>query len=52
MDTATAIGSLFAAFGLSGAAGLNPWLPLFASALLQRLGAVDLGDPFGDLATT
>lgn len=52
MDTATAIGSLFAAFGLSGAAGLNPWLPLLASALLQRLGAVDLGDPFGDLETT
>lgn len=52
MDTATAIGSLFAAFGLSGAAGLNPWLPLFASALLERLGVVDLGDPFGDLETT
>ena len=52
MDTATAIGSLFAAFGLSGAAGLNPWLPLFASALLQRVGVVDLGDPFGDLETT
>lgn len=52
MDTATAIGSLFAAFGLSGAAGLNPWLPLFASALLQRVGAVDLGDPFGDLEST
>ena len=52
MDTATAIGSLFAAFGLSGAAGLNPWLPLFASALLARLGAVDLGEPFGDLEST
>ena len=52
MDTATAIGSLFAAFGLSGAAGLNPWLPLFVSALLQRLGVVDLGDPFVDLEQT
>ena len=52
MDTATAIGSLAAAFGLSGAAGLNAWLPLFASALLARLGAVDLADPFGDLEST
>ncbi len=52
MDTATAIGSLAAAFGLSGAAGLNAWLPLFASALLARLGAVELADPFGDLEST
>ena len=52
MDTATAIGSLFAAFGLSGAAGLNAWLPLFASALLARLDVVELADPFGDLDQT
>lgn len=52
MDTATALGSLFAAFGLSGAAGLNAWLPLFASALLARLGTVDLGAPFDELQTT
>ncbi len=52
MDTATAIGSLAAAFGLSGAAGLNAWLPLFASALLARLGVVDLADPFGELEGT
>lgn len=52
MDTATAIGSLAAAFGLSGAAGLNAWLPLFASALLARVGAVELADPFGDLEST
>lgn len=52
MDTATAIGSLFAAFGLSGAAGLNAFLPLFASALLARTGAVDLAAPFGDLEST
>lgn len=52
MDTATAIGSLFAAFGLSGAAGLNPWLPLFLSAALARLGVVDLAAPFGDLEGT
>ena len=52
VDTATAIGSLFAAFGLSGAAGLNAWLPLFVSALLARLGVVELADPFGDLEGT
>ncbi|MDQ3822832.1 MAG: DUF4126 domain-containing protein [Actinomycetota bacterium] len=50
MDTTTAIGSLLAAFGLSGAAGLNPWLPLFASALLQRLDVVELGAPFAELS--
>jgi len=50
MDTTTAIGSVLAAFGLSGAAGLNPWLPLFASALLHRLDVVELGAPFDDLS--
>ena len=52
MDTTTAIGSVLAAFGLAGAAGLNPWLPLLASALLHRLDVVDLGAPFDDLAST
>jgi len=52
VDTATALGSLFAAFGLSGAAGLNAWLPLFASALLARLEVVDLAAPFDELQTT
>jgi Domain of unknown function (DUF4126) len=52
MDTTTAIGSVLAAFGLSGAAGLNPWLPLFASALLHRLDVVKLGAPFDDLSST
>lgn len=52
VDPSTAIGSVFAAFGLSGAAGLNAWLPLFASALLDRLGVVNLGAPFDDLSTT
>jgi hypothetical protein len=52
VDTATAIGSVFAAFGLSGAAGLNAWLPLFLAALLARLDVVDLADPFGDLEST
>jgi hypothetical protein len=51
MDTTTAIGSVLAAFGLSGAAGLNPWLPLFVSALLHRLDLVELGSPFDDLSS-
>jgi hypothetical protein len=38
--------------GLSGAAGLNAWLPAFAGALLNRLGVVDLGEPFDDLSKT
>jgi hypothetical protein len=52
MDATTAIGSVLAAFGLSGAAGLNPWLPLFASALLHRTGVVELGSPFDELSST
>ena len=52
MDTATAIGSVLAAFGLSGAAGLNAWLPLFGSALLDRLDVVELAAPFDELSTT
>ena len=38
--------------GLSGAAGLNAWLPAFAGALLTRLGVVDLGEPFDELSRT
>ena len=38
--------------GLSGAAGLNAWLPAFAGALLTRLGVVDLGGPFEQLSET
>jgi Domain of unknown function (DUF4126) len=44
--------SLCAAFGLSAAAGLNAWLPLFAGALAQRLDLVDLAQPFDDLSGT
>jgi hypothetical protein len=44
--------SVFTAFGLSGAAGLNAWLPLFAGALLERLDAVDLAAPFDELSST
>lgn len=38
--------------GLSGAAGLNAWLPAFAGALLTRWGVVELGEPFDELSTT
>jgi hypothetical protein len=51
MDVSSALGSVFAAFGLSGAAGLNAWLPLFVSALLARTGVVELGAPFDELQT-
>jgi hypothetical protein len=51
-DVATAAGSLLAAFGLSGAAGLNAWIPLLAMGLMSRAGALDLGDPYDALATT
>jgi hypothetical protein len=46
------LASLCAAFGLSAAAGLNAWLPLFAGALAQRLDLVDLAQPFDDLSGT
>ncbi len=52
MDPSTAIGSVLAAFGLSGAAGLNPWLPLLVSAIRHRLDVVELGAPFDDLSGT
>ena len=48
----TALGSVLAAFGLSGAAGLNAWLPLLASALLARLDVVELAAPFDELSST
>ena len=44
--------SLCAACGLSAAAGLNAWLPLFAGAFAQRLDLVDLAQPFDDLSGT
>ena len=51
MGLETALGSLLAAFGLSGAAGLNAWLPLFASALLARADVVELAAPLDDLSS-
>ena len=52
MDPGTAIGGILAGLGLSGAAGLNAWLPLFAGALLHRLDVVELAEPFDTLSTT
>lgn len=52
MDVETAFGAVLAALGLSGAAGLNAWLPLFVSALLDRLDLVDLSGPFDDFSST
>ena len=52
MGLDSALGSLLAAFGLSAAAGLNAWLPLFLSALLARLDVVELAAPFDDLTST
>ena len=46
------LASVCAAFGLSAAAGLNAWLPLFGAALAQRLDLVDLAQPFDDLSGT
>ena len=51
MDLATAAGSVFAAIGLAGAAGLNAWLPLVVAAALARLDVVTLDQPFEQLST-
>ena len=52
IDVATAAGSLLAAFGLSGAAGLNAWIPLLVAGLLDRAGQLELADRYDALATT
>ena len=52
MDVGTAVGAVLAAFGLSGAAGLNAWLPLLVSALLARFDVVELAGAFDELSTT
>jgi hypothetical protein len=51
MDVASSIAAVFAAVGLSAAAGLNAWLPLLMGAVLERLDGVELGDPFGSLSS-
>jgi hypothetical protein len=52
LDVATAAGSLLAAFGLSGAAGLNAWIPLLAVSLLSRAGQLELPDGYDWLEST
>jgi Domain of unknown function (DUF4126) len=52
LDAATAVGSVLAAFGLSGAAGLNAWIPLLAAGLLDRAGQLQLTEPYDVIATT
>jgi hypothetical protein len=51
VDLAAAIGSVFAAVGLAGAAGLNAYLPLLVGGVLDRLDVVELGEPFGALSS-
>lgn len=46
MDIAAVTGSVLAAFGLSGAAGLNAWIPLLATGILQRTGTIHLDEPY------
>ena len=52
LDVATAAGSVLAAFGLSGAAGLNAWIPLLAAGLLDRAGQLQLAAPYDALSST
>lgn len=51
MDPASAVGSLFAASGLSAAAGLNAWIPLLALSAGGRFGWIDLGDSYAFLTS-
>jgi hypothetical protein len=51
VDVGTAVGSVFAAVGLSGAEGLNAYLPLLVSAILDRLDVVEMAEPFGALSS-
>jgi hypothetical protein len=50
MDVLSALGGISAAFGLSGSAGLNAYIPLLVVALASRLPASDpllhLGKPY------
>ena len=43
--------ALLAALGMSGAAGLNAWLPMLIVAIAGRSGALDLSDPYSQLTT-
>jgi hypothetical protein len=52
MDTLYALSGVFAAFGLSSAAGLNAYIPLLTIGVLSRLGLITLGDPYALLGST
>ncbi|TEA08373.1 hypothetical protein CCUG60884_00854 [Mycobacteroides salmoniphilum] len=47
-----AISAILGAFGLSGAAGLNAWLPLLAVGAADRFGWIELGSSYGWLSST
>ena len=46
------LAGILSAFGLSGAAGLNAYIPLLLVAVLGRLGVVELGEPWSILTHT
>lgn len=53
MDPVTGtFGGILAAFGLSGAAGLNAWLPLLAVGIGDRAGWLALDSPYDALSST
>ncbi|RDI65576.1 DUF4126 domain-containing protein [Nocardia pseudobrasiliensis] len=52
MEITSAVGAVLGAFGLSGAAGLNAWLPLLVVGVADRFGWIDLGDSYGWLSST
>lgn len=43
---------ILSALGLSGASGLNPWLPILLTAAFQRAGWVDLDPAWANLGNT
>ncbi|MFE3025258.1 DUF4126 domain-containing protein [Nocardia tengchongensis] len=52
MEITSAVGAVLGAFGLSGAAGLNAWLPLLVVGIADRAGWIDLGSSYGWLSST
>ncbi|MFF0494522.1 DUF4126 domain-containing protein [Nocardia sp. NPDC004068] len=52
MEISAALTAILGAFGLSGAAGLNAWLPLLVVGGADRLGWIDLGDSYSWLSST
>ncbi|GAB4585560.1 DUF4126 domain-containing protein [Nocardia sp. IFM 10818] len=52
MEITAAVGAVLGAFGLSGAAGLNAWLPLLVVGVADRVGWIDLGSSYGWLSST